>query len=72
MVTAAAADVPAGLVEQLATGGRLVIPVGDATRQELRLLRLTADGLVSETIETANFVPLIPDSVDADRRGTGR
>ncbi len=72
VVTAAAADVPAGLVEQLATGGRLVIPVGDATRQELRLLRLTADGLVSETIETANFVPLIPDSVDADRRGTGR
>jgi hypothetical protein len=46
--------------------------VGDATRQELRLLRLTADGLVSETIETANFVPLIPDGVDADRRGTGR
>ena len=71
-MTAAAADVPAGLVEQLAAGGRLVIPVGDATRQELRLLRLTADGLVSETIETANFVPLIPDSVDADRRGTGR
>ncbi len=72
LVTAAAAEVPAGLVEQLVAGGRLVIPVGEATRQELRLLRHTADGLVSETIETANFVPLIPDSVDVDRRGTGR
>lgn len=70
VVTAAAAELPAALVGQLAAGGRLVIPVGEA-RQELRLLRRTSDGLVTETIESANFVPLIPDSGEAGRGGTG-
>jgi protein-L-isoaspartate(D-aspartate) O-methyltransferase len=36
MVTAAAPDVPAALLEQLVVKGRLVVPVGDAHTQVLR------------------------------------
>jgi protein-L-isoaspartate(D-aspartate) O-methyltransferase len=61
LVTAAAADVPAALLAQLAPGGRLLIPVGDAAHQELLSIRKTADGIVREQIELVNFVPLIQD-----------
>lgn len=61
LVTAAAADVPAALVAQLAPGGRLLIPVGDAARQELFSIRQTADGVVREHVEPVNFVPLVQD-----------
>jgi len=59
LVAAAAADVPAALVAQLAPGGRLLIPVGNAARQELLSIRQTADGVVREHVELVNFVPLI-------------
>ena len=61
LVTAAAEDVPARLLDQLASGGRLVAPVGNATRQELLLVRNSVDGLLTEHVEMANFVPLIQD-----------
>jgi len=61
LVTAAAANVPAALLAQLAPGGRLLIPVGNATHQELLSIRQTADGIVREQIELVNFVPLIQD-----------
>jgi protein-L-isoaspartate(D-aspartate) O-methyltransferase len=72
VVTAAAAQVPAALLDQLTAGGRLVIPVGEANRQELRVLWRTSDGVVSERIEAANFVPLIPSATDRERHGTGK
>jgi protein-L-isoaspartate(D-aspartate) O-methyltransferase len=59
VVTAAATELPSALAAQLAVGGRLVAPVGNAERQELLLLRKTADGLIQERIEAARFVPLI-------------
>lgn len=60
IVTAAAPGVPPVLVEQLASGGRLVIPVGDPRgEQELRLLTKTVDGGVTErAILPVAFVPL--------------
>lgn len=61
LVTAAAADVPAALLTQLAPGGRLLIPVGNAACQELLSIRQTADGIAREHVELVNFVPLIQD-----------
>jgi len=59
IVTAGAPAVPDGLVSQLAPGGRLVIPVGDAKQQIL--MRLTRqDGQIQrEEIIPCVFVPLI-------------
>ena len=62
LVTAAAEDVPVPLLDQLARGGRLVAPVGNAARQELLLVRNSADGMLTERVEMANFVPLIQDA----------
>ena len=61
LVTAAAAEVPAALLAQLAPGGRLLIPVGNATRQELLSIRQTAEGVLREHVELVNFVPLVQD-----------
>ena len=61
LVTAAAADVPAALLAQLASGGRLLIPVGNSARQELLSIRKTAEGVVREHVELVNFVPLVQD-----------
>ncbi|MBI3777544.1 MAG: protein-L-isoaspartate(D-aspartate) O-methyltransferase [Gammaproteobacteria bacterium] len=63
IVTAAPAEVPSALIEQLAPGGRLVIPVGGPTMQELLLVQNTDKGLSQERLELVNFVPLVRDSV---------
>ncbi len=59
IVTAAAPEVPAALVEQLAGGGRLVIPVGG--RQLQTLVALTKEGkkLRREKLCACSFLPLI-------------
>lgn len=60
LVGAAAPRVPAPLVEQLAPGGRLIVPVGDETGQRLVRVVLHEGGdLVEETVDQARFVPLI-------------
>lgn len=58
VVTAAPDEVPPALVEQLAAGGRLVIPVGGRWAQELLLLRKTPDGVVERQLMGVRFVPL--------------
>jgi protein-L-isoaspartate(D-aspartate) O-methyltransferase len=68
LVSAAAPAIPAPLVEQLAEGGRLVIPVGDAERQSMLRIVKRAGGLERESLLTCRFVPLLgrhgwPDSV---------
>jgi protein-L-isoaspartate(D-aspartate) O-methyltransferase len=57
-VTAAAPEIPRPLLEQLATGGRLVIPVGSGVEDLVRITR-TPDGDVREVITQVRFVPLI-------------
>jgi protein-L-isoaspartate(D-aspartate) O-methyltransferase len=60
IVAAAAPRVPPALVEQLAPGGRLVIPVGDAQQQVLQLARKDAAGnLTVSSLESCRFVPLV-------------
>jgi protein-L-isoaspartate(D-aspartate) O-methyltransferase len=57
LVAAAATHVPQALLEQLAKGGRLVLPLG--TRgQRLCLIENTPGGFVQSTLDTVNFVPL--------------
>jgi protein-L-isoaspartate(D-aspartate) O-methyltransferase len=59
VVSAAAPSVPATLLAQLGPGGRLVVPVGNATDQTLRRHRRTGSGDQMEIAETCRFVPLI-------------
>jgi protein-L-isoaspartate(D-aspartate) O-methyltransferase len=63
IVTAAPAEVPPSLREQLAPGGRLVIPVGGSAMQELLLVQSTEKGFTQERLELVNFVPLVRDSI---------
>jgi protein-L-isoaspartate(D-aspartate) O-methyltransferase len=58
VVTAAPDKIPEALVEQLAEGGRMVIPVGSFF-QELRVLRKTSSGLVEEASLPVRFVPMV-------------
>ena len=58
IVTAAAPAVPPPLVEQLAVGGRIVLPVGERWSQRLYLGRKTETGLQLESTLPVSFVPL--------------
>ncbi|WP_447078875.1 protein-L-isoaspartate(D-aspartate) O-methyltransferase [Shewanella algae] len=58
MVTAAASDIPTALLEQLAEGGVLVIPVGDESQQLLKIRREKGQ-FISQVVEAVKFVPLI-------------
>ena len=59
IVAAASPDVPAPLLEQLAPGGRLVIPIGDRHAQALTIVTIGEDGAVRRRpVGDASFVPL--------------
>jgi len=58
IVTASPRLVPQDLLEQLAIGGRMLIPVGD-TAQKLKLIIRTDDGYEEEVLEDVKFVPLL-------------
>jgi protein-L-isoaspartate(D-aspartate) O-methyltransferase len=58
-VAAAAPRVPMSLIEQLAEGGRMVIPVGGRGRQELMLVERTKEGTRVSRRGPVGFVPLI-------------
>jgi len=59
IVTAAAAEVPQALLEQLAIGGRLVIPVGAGETQELLLIEREEGGYSRHVLDLVRFVPLL-------------
>jgi protein-L-isoaspartate(D-aspartate) O-methyltransferase len=62
IVTAGAAQVPDELVTQLATDGRLVMPVGPSGQQSLRLFVRHQEGLQSYSGCNVEFVPLLEGS----------
>jgi len=59
LVTAGSPSVPAPLAEQLAEGGRLLIPIGDRDEQILVLFTKRGEELERRDIGAARFVPLI-------------
>jgi protein-L-isoaspartate(D-aspartate) O-methyltransferase len=59
IVTAGAPQVPRPLLDQLAPGGRLVIPVGARDVQELLQVTNTGHGLTSRRLGPCRFVPLL-------------
>ncbi|RRJ85088.1 protein-L-isoaspartate(D-aspartate) O-methyltransferase [Aestuariirhabdus litorea] len=62
LVTAAPESVPPELIEQLAPGGRLVIPVG-GEKQELMLISKDEEGVNVERVEPVRFVPLLAGAI---------
>jgi protein-L-isoaspartate(D-aspartate) O-methyltransferase len=74
LVSAAAPSIPPPLIEQLAEGGRLVIPVGDSERQSMLQIVKRAGGLAQESLLTCRFVPLLgrhgwPESIPNPAQG---
>lgn len=59
IVTAGSPDIPKPLIDQLAIGGRLVIPVGDAVTQDLFRVTKTRERLIKENLGGCRFVKLI-------------
>jgi protein-L-isoaspartate(D-aspartate) O-methyltransferase len=59
LVSAASPEIPGPLVEQLALGGRMVIPLGDRASQTLTLVERNGDGVRTSTIADVRFVPLV-------------
>jgi len=59
LVTAAAPEAPRSLLDQLAEGGRMVIPVGDLRHQDLYLLYKIGNDFVKRVLDPCLFVPLI-------------
>jgi protein-L-isoaspartate(D-aspartate) O-methyltransferase len=73
LVTAAAPEVPQPLIDQLAEGGRLVIPVGGSKHQELMRIVKREGRITERSLYSCRFVPLLgrygwrQDTQDADR-----
>ena len=59
LVGAASPDVPAPLLEQLAAGGQLLVPVGGRDEQVLMRIRRTETGFERAKLDAMRFVPLI-------------
>ena len=60
IVTAAAPVIPEKLLEQLARGGRMVIPIGPPGHQELTVVTRKDDHFEQVSLDAVSFVPLVP------------
>lgn len=58
IVAAAGTNVPQALLEQLAMGGRLILPIGSA-EQYLSFIERTPQGYVENRLDSVRFVPLL-------------
>ena len=59
IVSAAAPELPRALIEQLAEGGRMIIPVGSDDAQQLQLIRMVNGQPEIVSRELCRFVPLV-------------
>jgi protein-L-isoaspartate(D-aspartate) O-methyltransferase len=59
IVTAGAPVVPQALIDQLSIGGRMIIPTGDKSQQDLVIYEKTVQGITQHTAAQVVFVPLI-------------
>jgi protein-L-isoaspartate(D-aspartate) O-methyltransferase len=64
IVSAAAPEVPRALLEQLAEGGRMIIPVGPSDSQQLQLIHLEMGQPRTALRELCRFVPLVSGNRD--------
>lgn len=65
IVTCAPPEIPQPLIEQLADGGRMVVPVGDFW-QELVLIEKFGDDIFETNILPVRFVPMTGDGIESD------
>ncbi len=66
IVAAAAPNPPEPLLEQLAPGGRLVIPIGDRVLQDLTIVERSRTGYRTRTAGACRFVPLVSSQAFAE------
>lgn len=59
IVAAAAAEIPQALLQQLAPGGRLIVPVGPPGRQDLVMVTRNDDHFEQISLGAVSFVPLV-------------
>jgi len=59
LAAAAPTDIPEALLQQLAIGGVMVIPIGREGKQELHRIIHTEQGFEDEIIEPVSFVPFL-------------
>src|SRR5690606_2743570 len=59
LVAAGGPEVPEPLLDQLAVGGRMLIPVGSRDAQRLMLVRRTPNDILYEEVIDCKFVPLL-------------
>ena len=71
IVAAGAPKLPRELMEQMAAGARLVVPVGSRESQELMKVTRTAETYSVETLGACRFVPLIGDGAWPERQAEG-
>ncbi|MEX1003386.1 MAG: protein-L-isoaspartate(D-aspartate) O-methyltransferase [Crocinitomicaceae bacterium] len=63
LITCGAPFIPDALVEQLKTGGKMVIPLGEGDVQEMMLVTKAADGAISQrSYGKFKFVPMLKDT----------
>ena len=68
IVTAGAPYIPKRLLDQLAPGGRLVIPVGLPEEQQLLLITKKRNTYTTENLGQCRFVPLIGEGAWPDEK----
>ncbi|MDO8893209.1 MAG: protein-L-isoaspartate(D-aspartate) O-methyltransferase [Sulfurimicrobium sp.] len=59
IMTAASTHIPSALLQQLAVGGRLVMPIGSGDQQRLHLIERTPKEYIETVLEAVKFVPLL-------------
>lgn len=62
LVAAAPPEVPEALLQQLREGGRLIIPVGEGSEQELRVITRKGNQFHQQVLERVVFVPMLSGS----------
>jgi protein-L-isoaspartate(D-aspartate) O-methyltransferase len=60
VMTAAATHVPRELMDQLAVGGKMIVPMSLAGEQRLCMIERSAHGYVEKKMDVVKFVPLLP------------
>ena len=64
LVSAATAEMPPALFDQLREGGRMIVPIGPSSTQELQLISKVSGRPEVKILEGCRFVPLVEGAVD--------